>query len=80
MAIRFIDLEKAYATISREMTMGTLMWLYVPGGQGFMQDQIFARHNFGSSVQLFWKTFFFFFTILYPINHTTFFVTIQPKT
>ena len=33
MAIRFIDLEKAYATISREMTMGTLMWLNVPGGQ-----------------------------------------------
>ena len=26
MEIRFIVLEKAYATISREMTMGTLMW------------------------------------------------------
>ena len=33
MAIRFIDLEKAYATIPREMTMGTLMWIDVPGGQ-----------------------------------------------
>ena len=34
MAIIFIDLEKAYATISREMTMGTLMWMGVPrGGQ-----------------------------------------------
>ena len=32
MAIRFIDLEKAYATIPREMTMGTLMWMGVPGG------------------------------------------------
>ena len=32
MAIRFIDLEKAYATIPREMTMGTLMWIEVPGG------------------------------------------------
>ena len=31
MAIRFIDLEKAYATIPREMTMGTLMWIEVPG-------------------------------------------------
>ena len=32
MAIRFIDLEKAYATIPREMTLGTLMWIEVPGG------------------------------------------------
>ena len=31
MEIRFIVLEKAYATISREMTMGTLMWM---GSQG----------------------------------------------
>ena len=31
MAIRFIDMEKAYATIPREMTMGTLMWIAVPG-------------------------------------------------
>ena len=33
MEIRFIVLEKAYATISREMTMGTLMWMGVPGGR-----------------------------------------------
>ena len=33
MAIRFIDLEKAYATIPREMTMGTLMWIEVPVGR-----------------------------------------------
>ena len=33
MAIRFINLEKAYATIPREMTMGTLMWIDVPGDQ-----------------------------------------------
>ena len=33
MAIRFIDLEKAYATIPREMTTGTLMWIDVSGGQ-----------------------------------------------
>ena len=32
MKIRFIVLEKAYATISREMAMGTLMWMGVPGG------------------------------------------------
>ena len=32
MEIRFIVLEKAYATISREMTTGTLMWMGVPGG------------------------------------------------
>ena len=32
MAIRFIDLEKACAIIPREMTMGTLMWIEVPGG------------------------------------------------
>ncbi|KAK2186723.1 hypothetical protein NP493_193g04030 [Ridgeia piscesae] len=31
MEIRFIVLEKAYATISREMAMGTLMWM---GSQG----------------------------------------------
>ena len=30
MAIRFIDLEKAYATIIREITMGTLGWMGVP--------------------------------------------------
>ena len=39
----------------------------IDADQGFMQDHIFARHNFGSNVQLFWKTF----AILYPINHTT---------
>ena len=34
MAIRFIDVEKAYAIIPRKMTMGTLMWIGVPeGGQ-----------------------------------------------
>ena len=32
MAIRFIDMEKAYATISRELTKGTLMWMGVQGG------------------------------------------------
>ena len=32
MEIRFIVLEKVYATISREMTMGTLMWMGVPAG------------------------------------------------
>ena len=32
MAIRFIDMEKAYAIISREMTMGTLMWMGSQGG------------------------------------------------
>ena len=32
MEIRFIVLEKAYATTSREMTIGTLMWMEVPGG------------------------------------------------
>ena len=32
MTIRFIDLEKAYATIPRDMTMGTLMWIEVRGG------------------------------------------------
>ena len=31
MEIRFIVLEKAYATISREMTMGTLMSMGFPG-------------------------------------------------
>ena len=30
MAIKFIDLEKAEATIPREMTMGTLGWMRVP--------------------------------------------------
>ena len=30
MAIKFIDPEKAYATIPREMTMGTLGWMGVP--------------------------------------------------
>ena len=34
MAIRFIDLGKVYVTIPREMTMGTLMWIDVPGGGG----------------------------------------------
>ena len=33
MEIRFIVLEKAYATISREMTMGTLMWMGGPRGR-----------------------------------------------
>ena len=30
MAIKFIDLKNAYATIPREMTMGTLGWMWVP--------------------------------------------------
>ncbi|KAK2144649.1 hypothetical protein NP493_4157g00014 [Ridgeia piscesae] len=30
MAIKFIDMQKAYATIPREMTMGTLGWMGVP--------------------------------------------------
>ena len=33
MAIRFIYLEKAMATIPREMTMGTLEWVGVPEGE-----------------------------------------------
>ena len=33
MAIRFIYLEKAYATTPREMTMGTLRWVGVPEGE-----------------------------------------------
>ena len=33
MAIKFIDLEKAYATIPREMTMGTLGWMRVPDAE-----------------------------------------------
>ena len=31
MAIRFIDLEKAYTIITRELTMGTLVWIGLPG-------------------------------------------------
>ena len=30
MVIKFIDLEKACATIPREMTMGTLGWMGIP--------------------------------------------------
>ena len=30
MAIKFIDQEKAYAPIAREMMMGTLGWMGVP--------------------------------------------------
>ena len=37
----------------------------IDADQGFMQDHIFARHHFGSNVQLFWKTFFF----CYPISN-----------
>ena len=33
MAIKFVDLEKAYAIIPREMTMGTLGWMGVPEGE-----------------------------------------------
>ena len=33
MAIRFIYLEKAYATTPGEMTMGTLRWVGVPEGE-----------------------------------------------
>ena len=39
MAIRFIYLEKAYATISREMTMGTLIWMGVPGEVRLVQGK-----------------------------------------
>ena len=38
MAIKFIDLENAYATIRREMTMGTLGWIGVPeAGVGMVE-------------------------------------------
>ena len=33
MAIRFIHLEKAFATFPRETTMGTLRWVGVPEGE-----------------------------------------------
>ena len=42
---------------------------------GVVTAGLYAGSNFWPSqlwdVQLFWKTFFFFFPILYPINHTT---------
>ena len=34
MALRFIDLERAYNTLSREMAMATLRWMGVPEVDG----------------------------------------------
>ena len=39
MAIKFIDLEKAYAAIPREMTMGTLGWMAVPEAEVRMVER-----------------------------------------
>ena len=41
MAIKFIDLEKAYATIPREMTMGTLGWVGVPEAEVGMVERTY---------------------------------------
>ena len=40
MAVRFIYLEKAYATIPREMTMGTLGWMGVPEAEVKVVERI----------------------------------------
>ena len=50
MAIRFIDLEKAYATIPREMTMGPLMWIEVPGGVQIGGGDTKIRELYGPAV------------------------------
>ena len=41
MAIKFIDLEKAYATIGREMTMGTLRWIGAPEAEVRMVERTY---------------------------------------
>ena len=43
-------LEKAYATISREMTMGTLMWMGVPGGGQIGAGETKSRELCGPGV------------------------------
>ena len=44
-AIRFIDLEKAHATIPREMTMGTLRWMEVPEAEANMAEGTYEDTN-----------------------------------
>ena len=41
MAIKFIDLENAYTTIPREMTMGTLGWMGVPEAEVRMVERTY---------------------------------------
>ena len=41
MAIKFIDLENAYATIPREMTIGTLGWIGIPEAEVRMVERTY---------------------------------------
>ena len=51
MAIKFIDLEKTYATIPRETTMGTLRWVGVPEGEVRLVEGTYEDMKWTGSVR-----------------------------
>ena len=43
MAVGFVDLEKAYDTVPREMVMATVRWMGVPEAEARMVEAIYER-------------------------------------
>ena len=43
MAVGFVDLEKAYDTVPREMVMATVRWMGVPEAEARMVDAMYER-------------------------------------
>ena len=37
-ALRFVDLDKSFDTVPREMVMATLRWMGVPEAEGHIRD------------------------------------------
>ena len=45
MALGFVDLEKAFDTVPREMAMATLRWIGVPEAEVMMVEGIHVRED-----------------------------------
>ena len=43
MAVGFVDLEKAYDTVPREMVMATVRWMGVPEAEAMMMEAMYER-------------------------------------
>ena len=43
MAVGFVDLEKAYDTVPREMVMATVRWMGVPEAEARMVEAMYER-------------------------------------
>ena len=43
MAVGFVDLEKAYDTVPREMVMATVRWMGVPEAEAMMVEAMYER-------------------------------------